>query len=183
MSESYGFSLKTARQAARLTQEQAAEVVGVSVESWKAYEYDDRLPPMDTAKRICVALGAPWLVLEYMNHSMGILGVVPTLTAQELSVAVIALVNRVFAFVDHRRDRQLLAIAEDGIIDESEEQLFAENMEVLDGIICAALALKYPKGIKKDHSDAGTSKRSVQGRTSENDCGSIVSSLGGKCKP
>ena len=174
MSCEYTTELKTARQAIRMTQERAAEAAGVSLESWKAYEYGDRLPPMETAARICEALEAPWLALEYLKAGSSPLGVLPTgIPAQELPTAVITLINRVFAFADHHRDRQLLAIAEDGVIDETEQETFSAITADLDGIIGAALAVKYPRGrpegIKKNL-DAGTSKRSLSRNISENDC-------------
>ena len=175
MSCDYTTELKTARQAVRMTQERAAEAAGVSLESWKAYEYGDRLPPMETAARICEALEAPWLALEYLKAGSSPLGVLPTgIPAQELPTAVITLINRVFAFADHHRDRQLLAIAEDGVIDDTEQETFSAITADLNGIIGAALAVKYPRGrpegIKKNRLDAGTSKRSVFKDFSENDC-------------
>ena len=44
----YGLLLKNAREAQSLTQEQAAEYVGVSVDSWYAYEANKRLPSRQT---------------------------------------------------------------------------------------------------------------------------------------
>lgn len=45
MSKVYQNIYKTARRAAGLTQEAAAEQIGVSVESIRSYETDRRLPP------------------------------------------------------------------------------------------------------------------------------------------
>lgn len=162
MPQEYPNALKTARQAAHLTLEAASERADVSVQSYKAYEYGGRLPPNDVAVRLCEALEAPWLALVYLREVSEKLDVLPQdIKVQSLPTAVITLINRVFAFADHHRDRQLLTIAEDGVIDEDERPVFDEITDDLDGIIGAALAVKYPReGIKKERPEAATSKRS-----------------------
>lgn len=152
MPGNYPSELKTARQTARLTQEQAAEAAAVSLESYKAYEYGGRLPPRETAARLCEAFGAPWLGVVYLREMAEPLGVLSEdIQMQSLPTAVITLINRVFTFADRHRDRQLLAIAEDGIISADEEPVFRAIAAELDGIIGAALAVKFPReGIKKD---------------------------------
>lgn len=177
MPQEYPKALKTARQAVLLTLEQASEAADVSLQSYKAYEYGGRLPPNDVAVRLCEALEAPWLALVYLREASEELGVLPQeIKVQSLPTAVITLINRVFAFADHHRDRQLLAIAEDGVIDEEERPAFEDIVEDLDGIIGAALAVKYPRTeTKKDRPDGGTSKRSVFRTCVENDSKIIIS--------
>lgn len=162
MSGRYITGLKTARQTAGLTQEQAAEAAGVSLESWKAYEYGERLPPGNVAIRICDALDADWLALEYLRETAKDLDVLPKeIKAQSLQTAVITLINRMFSFMDNHQDRRLLAIAEDDDIDEHEQPEFDDIVKNdLDGIIAASLAVKYPKKQKEDRPVAGTTERS-----------------------
>lgn len=144
MSTDYTIALKKARLAAGLTQEQAAEAANVSVESWKAYEYGLRIPPGETAGHICGALDAPWLALEWLQLSGGALGVLPEgIRVQELPTAAMQLINRVWNFADRHRDRQLMAIAEDGVIDRGEREEFHAILDDLDGIIRAALQVKF----------------------------------------
>ena len=160
MPQSYGFYLKTARQTAGLTQEQTAERSAVSIETWRAYEYDGRMPPQSVVVRICNALDAPWLALEWVKQSTAELGVLPDgVPPQDLQTAVIMLANRMAAFLEKHRNRQLMELAEDNIIDESEQEPFNAILPDLDGIIGAALAVKYHRGYKKNRPDAGTSKR------------------------
>ena len=45
---------KTARQKAGITREKAAEAMGISVESLKAYETYGRLPSCDVVDRMCL---------------------------------------------------------------------------------------------------------------------------------
>lgn len=161
MPQEYPKLLKTARKTARLTLEQAAEAADISLQSYKAYEYGARLPPIDVASRLCDALAAPWLALGYIREAADGLGVLPLdIQVQSLPTAVITLINRVFAFADQHRDRQLLAIAEDGVIDDAERDTFDAIVGDLDGIISAALAVKYPRGQKEDRPVAGTTRRS-----------------------
>lgn len=174
MSENYGKSIKTARLAAGLTQEQAAEVCGVSIESWRGYECSTRIPTAATVARMADELGAAWLALEYLKFSGSELGVLESeIPTQSLPTAVITLINRVFAFADRHRDRQLLGIAEDGVIDSREENLFAEIVRELDDIIGAALAVKFPKQ-KETAPTLARRSGGVQVLADQNDCKTIL---------
>lgn len=160
----YITGLKTARQTARMTQEQAAEAADVSLESWKAYEYGDRLPPAETAKRICEALAAPWLKLEYAQLYTDALGILPQgIQAVGMPVAVLNLIDKASELSDAYR--RLVQIAADGRIDESEEPDFEGIKGVILDVIAAGYQVIYtqdipePPGIKKGRLDAGTSKR------------------------
>lgn len=65
--KNYGLLLKSERKAQGLTQEQAAELAGISVDSWYSYEAGKALPSEETAISICDALGADWLLREYLG--------------------------------------------------------------------------------------------------------------------
>lgn len=165
----YGLLLKSARDNKGLTQEQAAEKVGVSPDSWYAYEANKRLPAKDTVNKICRVLDADWLAIYFLEAHAAGMQILPELHARELPAAVLTLVNRVLEFADQCMDRQLMQIAEDGLIDESERPVYDRITEAIDGIIDAAMAVKFPVGIKKDRPDAGTSERFVQRPKSKND--------------
>ena len=171
----YGLLLKTVREGRDMTQEKAAELVGVSVDSWYAYEANRRLPPPETVNRICDALEAPWLAMYFLEAHSGSMGVLPNVTARALPTAVLTLLNRVLAFNEKCRIRELVSVAEDGVIDEFERDLYDEIVEELDGIIEAALAVKFPMDAKKGRSDVGASKRPCSRPKSKNDRKSIVS--------
>ena len=171
----YGLLLKTVREGRDMTQEQASEKVGVSVDTWYAYEANRRLPPPETVNRICDALEAPWLAMYFLEAHSGSMKVLPNVTARALPTAVLTLLSRVLSFNEKCRIRELVSVAEDGVIDEFEQDLYDEIVEELDGIIEAALAVKFPMDTKKDRSDAGTSKRPCSRPKSKNDRKSIVS--------
>ena len=165
----YGLLLKVTRESRGMTQEQAAEAVGVSVDSWYAYEANKRLPNDETVNRICKALEADWLAMYFLEARSHDLAVLPEVHARELPTAVLTLLSRVLSFNEKCRIKQLVSVAEDGVVDEFEQDLYDEIVEELDGIIEAALAVKFPMDAKKDRSDAGTSERFVQRPKSKND--------------
>ena len=133
---------KTARMKAGKTQEAAAEALGISVESIKAYESYSRIPPSHVVDGMCIIYDAIYLAYQHNRIASGEVKVVPEVEVLSLDRATIGLINKVLAFADKRRDRDLLTIAEDGKIDEAERPLFDEILVELDGIIKAAMEVK-----------------------------------------
>ena len=148
-----------ARKTTCFTQEQAAERLGLSTESLKQYELGKRVPSNAVVWQMVQIYDTSWLALEHLRDTSEALGVLPEMTVQSLPTAAIQLINRVLDFADRHRDRQLLRIAEDGVIDEAERPEFDDIVRDLDGIVGAALQVKFTPGIKKGRLDAGTSKR------------------------
>ena len=130
---------QAARKESCLTQEQAVERLGVSETTVKAWEQGARVPDNETVARMAELYGTPWLALEHLKQAGGALGVLPEVTVQSLPTAAITLINWVLDFAERHRDRQLLRIAEDGIIDETERPDFDDICRDLDGIVGAAL--------------------------------------------
>lgn len=169
---------QAARKESCLTQEQAAERLEVSETTVKAWEQGQRVPDNETVARMAELYETPWLALEHLKQAGGVLGVLPEVNVQSLPTAAITLINRVLDFAERHRDRQLLRIAEDGIIDEKERPDFDAICRDLDGIVGAALQVKYtsdaPPKTKKERPEAATSERSVQGLASKNDSKIII---------
>ena len=159
MSGEYLNPYQKARKMTCLTQEQAAERLGLSAESLKQYELGKRVPSNAVVWQMVQIYDTSWLALEHLRDTSEALGVLPEMTVQSLPTAAIQLINRVLDFADRHRDRQLLRIAEDGVIDEAERPEFDDIVRDLDGIVGAALQVKFTPGIKKGRLDAGTSKR------------------------
>ena len=177
---------QAARKEGCLTQEQAAERLDVSETTVKAWEQGARVPDNETVARMAELYGTPWLALEHLKQAGGALGVIPEVTVQSLPTAAITLINRVLDFAERHRDRQLLRIAEDGIIDEKERPDFDAICQDLDGIVGAALQVKYTSDApdkKKERPVAGTTRRSVQGLASENDSKIIISHFARNASP
>ena len=169
---------QAARKESCLTQEQAAERLDVSETTVKAWEQGARVPDNETVARMAELYGTPWLALEHLKQAGGALGVLPEVTVQSLPTAAITLINRVLDFAERHRDRQLLRIAEDGVIDETERPDFDDIVRDLGGIVCAALQVKYTSDApdkKKERPEAGTSKRSGSANFSASDRANIIS--------
>ena len=168
---------QAARKESCLTQEQAAERLEVSETTVKAWEQGTRVPDNETVAKMVEVYHLPWLALEHAQAT-DTLGVMPEVNVQSLPTAAITLINRVLDFAERHRDRQLLRIAEDGIIDEKERPDFDAICRDLDGIVGAALQVKYtsdaPPKTKKERPEAATSERSVQGLASKNDSKIII---------
>ena len=141
---------KAARKRAGLTQEKAAASMGVSVESLKAYERYDRLPPMEVVDWMCTVYEADYLAIQHHRVSSGAVQVVPEVQVLDLPLAAMRIVNRVQAFAAAHRDKQLMDIADDGVIDEAERPLFDEIIAELEELVKAAYELKYAESKGKE---------------------------------
>lgn len=133
---------KAARLKAGKTQEAAAEALGISVESIKAYESYGRIPPAGVVDRMCVVYDALYLAYQHNRIASGEVKVVPEIQVLDLPREAIQLINKVIRFSDKRRDRELLIIAEDGVISQEELPLYQEIVAELDELIQAAMELK-----------------------------------------
>ena len=139
---------QTARKAAGLTQEAAAERLAVSDTSIRAYESGERLPGDDIVARMCAVYNVQYLGLQPLQLKSALLPeCVQYARPEPLPVATIKLVRRVLAFAEAHRSDQLLEIAEDGVISDSERALFDEIAGELGDIVQAALALQYAEEV------------------------------------
>lgn len=59
----YGYKIKEARKKASMTQKELSEKAGISINSIKKYETTDRVPKMETIKKIAEALGINFIHL------------------------------------------------------------------------------------------------------------------------
>jgi transcriptional regulator with XRE-family HTH domain len=134
---------QAARKAAGLTQERAAELLNLSVESLRAYETDGRMPSSDVVEAMIDLYGVPVLAVQHIRASAAMArALLPEVQEMGLPQAAVRLINRIYQFADHHRDRALMRIAEDGVIDENEKPEFDQITEELDGIMQAAMELR-----------------------------------------
>ena len=70
---------------------------------------------------------------------------VPEIKECSLPLAVVQLIKRINDFADRHRTDDLIDIADDGRIDESEQKTFDDIVAELDGIVGAAMQLRYAK--------------------------------------
>ena len=147
-----------ARLSTGMSQERAAELLGLSVESLKQYEGGKTVPKDETVAKMVEAYSCPWLALEHAQATDS-LGVMPEVTPRPLPLASIALRNRLHDATG--RLDALLRIAEDGIIDDTERPEFDDIVSELRETMTAIYQVIYSGAeIKKERPDTGMSKRS-----------------------
>lgn len=144
-----------------MSQERAAELLGLSPESLKQYEGGRRVPPDETVARMVEVYRLPWLALEH-SQATDTLGVLPEVKPRPLPMASISLRNRLHDATG--RLDALLRIAEDGIIDDAERPEFEDIVEELRETMAAIYQVIYSGDAQKnERPDGGSSRRSVQG--------------------
>lgn len=143
MPEEYRNIYKTARKAAGLTQEAAAERLDISVESIRAYETGQRIPPNGVVARMAVTYNNLTLGYEHIRSTNDLMAdIVPPLEQRSLREIAMRIYNRMNRFQrDYGMDR-LMSIAEDDRIDDTERAEFNAITYELGEIIKSGLELK-----------------------------------------
>lgn len=144
MDNGYTNIYQAARNASGFTQERAAEFLGLSVESVKAYEHDITIPKDATVLRMVDVYGAPFLAVQHLRASTELArSIIPDVSETDLTRAVVRLLNRIRDFAEKHRTDRLLEIADDGRIDTMEREDFENIITELDEIVKASLTLKF----------------------------------------
>lgn len=134
---------KNARRAAGFTQEAAAEQLGLSVESVRAYETGQRVPPNDVVEQMVICYNAQRLAYQHLHETNALMSrVVPELEQRSVLEAAVRIYNRMARFQREHRVERLMAIAEDGQIDQGERQEFEAIMEDIRDIVKSGLELE-----------------------------------------
>ena len=135
------------RKAAGLTQERAAELLGVTVRSVAAWERGESVPPDQRVLAMADIYSAPTLCIEHLRFNVAIArDVLPPVPYVHLPQAVCQLCAAMQKLQNEHAGDKLLAIAADGRVDEMEQAQFVELANDLDDVIAAALALRYAEG-------------------------------------
>ena len=135
---------KSARRSAGLTQEAAAERLGVSVESVRAYETAQRIPPNDIVERMVVCYNTQYLAYQHLHETNELMArVVPELHQRPVTQTVVALINAINRFSKTNSAERLLEIVEDGKVDETEMQDVQEIAQLLKKLTACAMELDF----------------------------------------
>ena len=139
---------QSARKIAGLTQERAAELLGLSPRSLADYESGLRVPPNDVADRMVTVYNSQLLAVQHLRNSTQFArDLLPDVQTMALPEAVLTLVDAVYAFADDRLDRELIDIARDGVISADERERFDRVIDKIRAITAAAIALaSMPRG-------------------------------------
>ena len=133
---------KRARRNAGYTQEAAAEMLNVSVESLRAYETDRRIPAGDVVLQMMICYNCHQLPTQHLQETSALFNsVVPRLEERSLLAITVRIYNRLHSFQEDNRLNRLLAIAEDGVIDDQERPEFEAIIADLRQIIQSGLEL------------------------------------------
>lgn len=144
MAELYSNIYARCRQRTGLTQEQWAERIGVSIDSVRSYEGGRHVPSCYIVRQMIFMSGYDALAYQHVISATSILDVLPDIkTDTPLPQAAIQLVNRVNDFLATHKDRQLLQIAEDGIVSEEERPMLNDILALAEDIVSAAYQVRY----------------------------------------
>ena len=152
---------RTIYQAARLvtdlTQEQAAELIHVSVESVRAYERGATIPPSYIVGRMVEAYGTYWLAYQHLKTSD--LGeYLPDISFRDLPTSVLLLQKEMSD--THAISGEMIEITCDGKVDKDEESRWKNVHKELRELIGAAFAVIFAP-LKKEESPVRQHRRQV----------------------
>lgn len=144
MYDNYRNIYQTARKTAGLTQERAAEALGICVESIRAYEQGQRVPSDEVVSRMVDLYDNRFLAVQHLRANAELARrIIPEMAEMPLSEAIMQLLSQIYAFADKHRDKDLLYIGADGRIDNEERPLYDKILSEVEGLGKAAMALRY----------------------------------------
>ncbi len=143
MPEEYRNIYKRARRTAGYTQEAAAEMLNVSVESIRVYETGQRIPPNDVVEQMAICYNVQRLAFQHLQETNALMArVVPRLEERSMLEAVVRIYNRLRKLDDAHGLDKLMDIAEDGKIDSEERPVFEAVMADLREVVRSGLELE-----------------------------------------
>lgn len=136
---------QAAREAAGMTQERAAELIGLSVESIRSYESEKRIPADETVIKMAeIYGGANYLAYQHLKHKSMIGNVIlPDVTEIPLSQAALQMINEMNDFI--QCEPEIIRITMDGIIDTNEELSWIDIIQKCQRLCKAVLTLQYAR--------------------------------------
>lgn len=138
---------QTCRQAAGITQERAAELLGISTRTLAAYESGERpVPPLRAADMVDL-YGTQFLAMQYLRLYAPFANILPAVERVPLPQAVCQLMAAMAKVEEAKVADRLLQIAADGRVDDLEEADFEAVLAELEPVISAVLALRYAQEV------------------------------------
>lgn len=134
---------QVARESAGYTQERAAELLNISVESLRAYEGSRRVPPDPTVWNMSELYNLQYLIYQHFKLNTVLGNSIPNVERKDIAQAVLNIIVE-FDSLDECKD-DLIKIARDGVVDDEERPKFEVILEKIDSMIGALFALKYVK--------------------------------------
>lgn len=144
MLQQYRNIYQIARDSKGITQEKAAELINISVESLRAYEYDKRIPPNKIVFKMIEIYDSQYLAFQHLKESSEIgQKYLPEIEERNISLAVLNLLKEL-KDVENCEDKIIL-LASDGIISEDEKEQWNFILKQADNLLNAIMTLKFAK--------------------------------------
>lgn len=136
------------RESTGITQEKAAELLDISVESLRAYEQGRRCPPDKIVIRMIEIYDARYLAYQHLKTSAEVgRAYMPEVEFRDLPGAILKLQKEVNDFLRYRDE--LNDITCDGVIAEEARPRWNEIIKELDDIANAIMSVKFAKGTEE----------------------------------
>lgn len=133
-----------ARESAGMTQEKAAELLNISVDSIRAYEGGKRIPQDKTVIKMIEIYNAQYLAYQHLKTSAEVgQKYLPNIEITQLPVAILKLQKELNDFINF--EDLLIDIGSDGRVDPDEADDFNRIIKELDGVTEAIMCLKFSK--------------------------------------
>ena len=134
------------RKAAGLTQERAAELLGVAPRTLQAWERGESPVPNVRVLAMCDIYASPTLAIEHLRFTNVVaFELLPAVKEIPVAQAVCQLCSAIRKLEEIHAEDQLLEIAADGRVDTLERPSYDQLLIELEPIIGAVMALKYAK--------------------------------------
>lgn len=131
---------QVARESSGYTQEKAAELLELSVESLRSYEVDRRIPSNRTVAKMVDIYATKYLAYQHLKN--GELGeAIPNINLTNLPMAVLKMQKEINDFLKCRED--LIEITCDGVISEDEKERWDEIMKEMNDVMNAMMSIKF----------------------------------------
>jgi transcriptional regulator with XRE-family HTH domain len=144
MSQEYRNIYQIARESTGITQEKAAELIDVSVESIRAYESGKRIPPDKIVIRMIEIYDSRYLAYQHLKTSAEVgQAYLPDVELKDLPTAILRLLKEITDFVNLRDE--IVDITCDGLISAAEKPRWDYILNSLDKVSAAILSLKFAK--------------------------------------
>lgn len=135
---------QVAREAAGLTQERAAELIGLSVESVRTYETEKRVPGDDTVIKMVDIYNANYLAYQHLKYKTQVGNMIlPKVCEMPLSEAALRMIHELNDCMEYQAS--IVEIAMDGKVDESEKMKWQEICQRCRRLCRAIFALQFSK--------------------------------------
>mgnify|MGYP001851301765 CR=1 FL=1 len=133
---------QTAREACGITQERAAELIGLSVESIRGYETERRIPSDDTVIKMVDIYDANYLAYQHLKYKTRVGNVVlPDLNSATLPEAALQWIHEMNDCMEYQAS--IIEIAMDGKVDDKEKGMWEHAMKKCRELCRAVFALQF----------------------------------------